>query len=767
MSARRVGIAVLSLLVVIAITAWWMLGTGVSSYPRANVVLVTIDTLRADRLGSYGHDGAQTPHLDGLASGGIRFDQAIAPVPLTQPSHTSIMTAVNPPEHGVRDNGSTALDTGLPTLARSLQAAGYDTGAFVGAYVLHSRWGLADGFAEYGDTFDYDDSPLPERRGDAVVDEATAWLRRDRDEPFFCWIHLYDPHSPYAAPEPYRSRFGNRPYDGEVAYADAQVGRLLETLSELGVDDDTVVLVTSDHGEGLDDHGETGHGLFLYDTTQRVPLILRLPDGRGAGEVVGEQVRLIDVAPTLLELLEVDVPERFRGSSLVPFVDGGGSSRPAYAETVYPRTHFGWKDLYALRADGLKYVLAPREELYDLQEDPDESENVFAANRATAATMRDTLEELRGEASPVAAENLSEEARQRLRSLGYIGRAPAELPEVLPDPKDKVHLLRDLTRAQSRLQAGRPAEAVPLLERLVAEDPNVVDAHLTLGNARFAMRDLPAAARAFRAAVELSPDYTLALANLAMTHQRMGDLDTARREYETVLEMDPGAFKAHYNLGEIALEQQRPQEALQHFEAARDLEDSLPGVHFGAGVAELQLGRVAAADRSFRRTAEIQDDYPELNYYRALVAEQRGDPAAAVDFYRREVEAHPGNHRAWFNLSLLYADQGRRQEEVEALRGAVEAQDDFAVGFLYLGRSLLQTNDPALLDEAEQATRRGLSLDPPREFQALGHYVLADVYNRQGRTAAAQQELRKARAISGGGGDSGPRRPRPRELPRP
>ncbi len=313
LNALALVFAAFLVLAALATTTWWMLRQAPLRYAGANVLLVSIDTLRADHLGAYGYAEAETPRLDQIAREGIRFAQVVSPMPLTLPAHTSLMTAVPTSVHGIRDNGAFELSAETSTLAEQLRAAGYQNGAFVGSFVLHSRWGLSRGFAHYDDRFEYGVAGgVPgqvERPAEAVVDAALSWLTEPREAPFFSWVHLFDPHSPYAAPEPYGSRYIDRPYDGEIAYTDAQVGRLLDGIDAAGLLDNTIVVVTADHGEGLGEHGEPGHGLFLYDTTVLVPLIIRLPDRLLAGREVAEQVRLIDIAPTLVELTGAALPD--------------------------------------------------------------------------------------------------------------------------------------------------------------------------------------------------------------------------------------------------------------------------------------------------------------------------------------------------------------------------------------------------------------------------------------------------------------------------
>jgi arylsulfatase A-like enzyme/predicted Zn-dependent protease len=743
------------LLTGLAVAACQGPGAEIQSHPGANVLLVSIDTLRADRLGAYGYGPADTPRLDALAAEGIRFEQVVSPVPLTLPSHTSILTSMQPPAHGVRDNGAFALSDKAVLLAEVFQEAGYDTGAFVGAFVLHSRWGLSPGFSEYDDRFEYGKAETTpgqvERRGDAVVEVTLDWLGQPREEqtPFFAWTHLYDPHAPYAAPEPYGSRFPDQPYDAEVAYTDSLIGQLLDGLDELGVLEDTIVLVVADHGEGLNDHDEPGHGLFLYDPTVLVPMILRLPGLEHAGLEVAQQVRLIDIAPTLLELTALPVPAAFDGASMTPLLSGEGASRPGYSETFFPRLHFGWQEIYALRSDNYKYILAPRPELYLVDADPGETTNLIDAQPARAAAMRAELEEMRGVATDVHAGEMSTEALQRLRSLGYIGAAPADVDatnEELPDPKDKLDLFRRLTQGQSLVQSGEMELAAEVLEDLVAEDPRIVDGHFTLGNARFALGDYEGAAAAFRTTIELLPEYDLALSNLGMCQRRLGNINAARDTFDALLLMSPTSLSAHFNLGEMDLDDNNPTSARQHFEAGLANNDAMPSMHFGLGVAAFQLGDMRQAAQSLEVTAEMASGYPQVHYYLAQLAEARGDRREAEAEYRAEVANNPQSHRAWFNLSVLLSDAGDHEGAVEALRQAVAAEPDLAVAHVYLGRSLLLLEDPALYQEALQAAQRGLELGPPLEVVPTAHFVLADLYNRLGQPDSAQREVALGRA---------------------
>src|SRR3954463_9218229 len=349
-----------------------------------NLLIVTLDTTRADRIHAYGFDGIETPNLDRMAREGVLFEQAVAPAPLTLPAHSSIFTGRFPPAHGVRDNGGFFLDARETTLAERLQARGFRTGGFVGAYVLDHKWGIAQGFQTYFDDFDlskYQSLSLGsvDRPGNEVADKALQWLDGVGSKRFFGWVHFYDAHSPYDPPEPFKSRYAGHPYIGEIAFVDSQVGRLLAYLDAHHLADNTVVIVMGDHGESLGEHGEGTHGFFVYQATMHVPLLVRAPYDLMAGRRVADTVRSIDILPTALELLGVPSSEHLEGTSVVPLMTGAKKELglAAYSEAIYPRFHFGWSDLRALTSGRYKYVAAPRPELYDLQEDPGETRNLY------------------------------------------------------------------------------------------------------------------------------------------------------------------------------------------------------------------------------------------------------------------------------------------------------------------------------------------------------------------------------------------------------
>ena len=469
---RNAAAAAVALAGLIATAVAWRygwLGVGIRR-SSPSVLLVSIDTLRADRLGSYGYAAASTPVLDALAARGLRFEQAATVTPLTLPAHTSLLTGTFPAFHGVRDNGSFYVGDQMTTLAEVLKARGYRTGGFVGAYVLDHRWGIAQGFDHYFDDFDLSHYEMAagldaaQRPGSEVVDHALAWLGENRDRPFFAWVHLYDPHSPYVPPEPYRSRFPatlQGAYDGEVASADAQVGRLIEYLQTSGRLDHTIVVAVGDHGESLGEHSEQQHGFFVYDAAMHIPLIVAGPDV--PARVVPDQVRIVDVMPTILDLAGAEVPTAVQGVSLLPLGRGTKLDLLAFSETWYPRYHYGWSELAAVRDGRYKFIAAPRRELYDTQTDPAETRDLSASNPRMADALERALRDMAARtavsATPQKPRAIEPEAEERLRALGYVAATVsrtvlADRPR--GDPKDKIGLYNLLKLAGQDSVDGRP-----------------------------------------------------------------------------------------------------------------------------------------------------------------------------------------------------------------------------------------------------------------------------------------------------------------------
>ncbi len=735
---------------------------------RLNVVLITIDTLRADRLSSFGSD-VETPHLDSLAAEGALFTNASTTVPFTFPAHSSIMTGTYPPFHGVRENVGYYLGEGNRTLAQMLGEAGWQTAGFVSSFVLDSRWGIGRGFDHYYDDFDlaaFEDANLGsvQRPGSETIAAALEWLdgrQGDGSEPgpFFLWLHLYDPHDPYTPPEPFRSRYPGRPYDAEVAYTDSLVGGFVGELEDRGVLERSVVVVTADHGEGLGDHGETFHGYFVYDSTVHVPLILRLPGQAVAGQRIDQAVSHVDIVPTLLDLSgQQPLPEGLHGQSLLAMLAGAtespgeaGSEGQVYAESFYPLLHYGWAPLRSLRSATHKYVEAPNPELFDLRADPGEAASVYrdqqGAGRRMARSLVALAARLEEGAASQAAPDLDQQTLAQLQALGYMagpGEASARGydPSVpRPDPKQKLHLHRQLMRAQGRVSAGETQAAAGLLRSALEEDPDLLDAHQLLGSIELSAEDFAAAAGHFERALALDDRHKPSLFGLATAHQRLGRTDDALLGFRRLLEVAGQDSKATLAIADVEVERGELGAAEETLRLAA--QPGAPALLFNRlGEVQTLSGRPAEAIRSFQDALEGNPRLSQPHFNLAVLYEQAGDLERARARYQEAIDRAPKHYQAQFNLARLMGGLGHAERERELLEEAIASKPDFAVGYFFLGKSLMEAGE---LERAEEVTRAGLEIVDESQ---LGWFVLADVLNRRGRPAEAAQALNRGRSVS-------------------
>ena len=722
-----------------------------------NVVVVTLDTTRWDRLGAYGDRTAETPNLDRLAAEGVLFEQAITSVPLTLPAHSTLFTGLLPPRHGVRDNGGYVLDPKHVTLARMLKDGGRKTGAFIGAFVLDGRWGLDQGFDTYVDEFDvakYKTASIGNvaRRANEVTDTALSWLEKNSKDPFFAWIHYYDAHTPYDPPEPYRSRFKQQPYAGEIAFVDSQLGRVLQWLDARDLTRRTIVVAIGDHGESLNEHGEGTHGLFIYESTTRVPFIIRAPFGKTAGRRVQSTVRSEDVLPTVLDLIGRSVPGEIQGRTLVPLMTGAAQdlNLDAYSESLYPRHHYGWSELRALRAGRFKYIAAPKPELYDLERDPGELDNLHDQRRSLADRMASELQRLSAE-TPDAARGPSAvdpETRERLAALGYIGSftpVAGKTGAALPDPKDKIDIFNLMTAAQESGSGTSEESRIDRLRRVVSMDPNILDAWVMLGNEYFRQREFQTALEQFKKALALRPDYDLATINMAATYRSMGDYNAAILGFERYLRNDPKNAWVRYQLGELFVDLNQLEKAEAAFQQALADDVRVASARNALGVVALKRGDLAKAEREIRAAIAQKPDVKLAHFNLALVAEGRKDFQTAIREYRTEIETQPNAFKAAFNLGKLYEQLGNVTEQEAAFRQAIELNPRFAEGYFYLAK--LYLDHGRNYDEAVDLAKQGLLIGAQSEFAPLGHYVLADLYNRRGQRAEGQREADRGRAL--------------------
>jgi choline-sulfatase len=581
--------------------------------PAKSVMLVTIDTLRADHVGAYGATAARTPALDALARDGARFDRAWAPAPITLPSHASLLSGLYPPGHGSRHNGM-AMQA-VPTLATAFKAAGFATAAFVSAFPLDKRFGLTRGFDVYDDQLPRgtDGRPLNERPGEITVSRALAWLQAHGDERFFLWVHVFEPHAPYGRPGSGAALQAR--YDDDIAIADRELGRLVAALGNRAAT--TLVIGASDHGEAFGEHGEIGHSIFVYDTTLRVPLVMRGP-GIRAGTVVPDDVSLVDLAPTLTALTGTPVIAG-DGRSLVPALAGQAlPAQPLYAESFAPLFDFGWAGLRAVREGPWKYIAAPRAELYDLARDPGESVNRVDEDRPRTARLDGEVTR-RSPAEPGVATPISPEAAARLRSLGYLsGASRTGAASARPDPKDRIAVASRLATVTSGEVRGD--ELVATLEAVLRDDPPNPQAHLRMGFAEIERGRCAQAEPHLRAALDAGMPSADAGLGLAACYGQAGNLSAAREALVAARRAEPGNPVVGANLGILELAEGRVGPAVAELRRALAAEPSLLEARFALARALARSGdREGAAAEATTLLGQLPPDAPQRAEVRRLL----------------------------------------------------------------------------------------------------------------------------------------------------
>ncbi|MES1242988.1 MAG: sulfatase-like hydrolase/transferase [Acidobacteriota bacterium] len=656
------------------------------SAPARNVVLITIDTVRADHLGSYGYKEAETPWLDRLAREGVRFTQASAPVPLTLPSHSSLLSGLLPPHHGLRNNGAGSFPGEKATLATVLSGQGFRTGAFVGAFVLDRRFGLSHGFETYDDEIERAPGETvvleAERPGREVMDRALAWLGKDDKRPFFLWVHLYDAHAPYEPPSPQRERHPGRPYDGEIATVDEQVGRLLQELDRRGLSGSTAVAVAGDHGEGLGEHGELTHGLLLYEPTLHVPLIVRAP-GLPGGKVLETPVSLVDLGPTLAGLAGQTFPS-VDGRDLSAALREGREPDPedVYAETQYPAV-FGWSPLSALRRRDLKYISSSAPELYDLTRDPKEASNLApTAEARTVQGFSGRLAEIESGAVETPRMPADADTRSRLASLGYVGGStPKPRPTALdtrPSPVGKVDLFQRFEKAFNQLASSQPGEARAAfneLEALVAADPRNPVFRGKLAQAWKEQGRIDKAVPLYRQAADDAPDDPEAWYNLATALQSAGRIDEARESLQKAMHLDPARPEAHNTLGIVQLASGKPDAARQEFELAVSLDPRNAQALNNLGNVLRGQGRLGEAETAYRRAVEAAPRYAEAWNGLGTLEVDRDRPSAALSYFEQALRLAPRYHEVRLNRAIAYDLAGQPDAAAAAYRDFLAATD--------------------------------------------------------------------------------------------
>ena len=682
----------------------------VPQYERAPVIIISIDTLRADRLPMFGYDRVATPHLDRLRADAILYRNAYTHAPLTLPAHASLLTGLLPNEHGVRNNVGYALSEQFPTLQRSLKSKGYATGAAVSAYVLRGSTGLARDFDEYDDKIASRGEMAVgqvQRSGRVTSEIASRWISQHASEPFFYFFHVFEPHTPYEAEEPFRSRYRDA-YDAEIATADAIVGDFLDKLRSSGVYDKAIIVLLSDHGEGLGDHGEPEHGIFLYREVVHVPLLLKLPGSDRRGQSVDSAVGIIDVAPTIAALTGLPPIRSRYGTSLLD----AQSERRIYSESLYPRIHLGWSELRSLAGPKYQYIEAPRAELYDVVEDPSQKNNILADQRRVAARMRDELAQYGSDVSAPGA--IDPEEAKRLAALGYLSSPAGAGDGPLPDPKDRIGEIGDMIRATRLLHAKRWDDAAAAFREITEKNPRLSDAWNQLGAALDAAGRYEEAAEVYRVAIERTPElageFGLRRASMLLKLERFDEAEKHARLAEGT---NRGAMSVQ--LARIELARQNFGGAEAHARAAaNDPNHRIAGSILLAQILA-QQGRAAEALPMIERlgaeiAAQSAGPVEAFEFTRGDIMGRLERHDEAIEAFSREIEHFPSHRQAYANLYLVYAVTGREREARRTLEAMVRANPG-SPAMLFAARTAETLGDT---ETAEFWRKRAQALTKPR-----------------------------------------------------
>lgn len=650
---------------------------------KANVLLITLDTVRADRVGVYGAKNIATPTIDAIAADGFVFTRALSQVPLTWPSHAVMMTGLYPFQNGVQDFTGQPLDPRFRTIAQALQQSGYRTGAVISSFALDQSWGLARGFDFYDDAFSQDayanrELGLVERKAEESVDRALAWLKQRSTKPFFFWLHLYDPHSPYSAPEPFRTMYADRPYDGEIAYADRELRRLVEWLKAKKLYDATAIVVVSDHGESLGEHEEKEHGFFVYNSTVHIPLVVKPTKESGVGgKRVSTIVETTAIAPTILNLAGVKdtaLEKQFQAGSLLGTPSPGEPT--AYSETFYPTNAFGWSPLHALTIGRYHYIDAPTPELYDVTADPGETKNIAQEQKATAAVMKEKLQASmkKGTYIPAggATKEIAPDAAEKLRALGYVAyRMPVPedaLEKGLPDPKDKVREFNSILAMEEAIHKGEFARAEAIADELRVKDPKMYIVPFYMGQAALSQQNWQRAADEFKKCLELNPNFDQAMTGLSRALIFGGKLDEGKVWAEKALSFNPQNYRAWYQLGFIEASRDRAA-AIGYYEKAVAIQGNFAPLRRDLGLLQFQQQNYAEAIKHLKKAAELGIDDAGVYNFLGISYSRTGQLQKAEASYKKALELNPKLAATRVNLAGVYErmDRAERAREEYAL----------------------------------------------------------------------------------------------------
>ncbi len=685
-----------------------------------NVLFVTLDTTRADRLGCYGYDKAATPAIDSIAARGVVFDRAFTQVPLTLPAHASMMTGRYPREHGIRNNNQAGLAEGFPTLASAFQERGYRTAAFVASFVIDSNFGLDRGFDVYEDDMTITDMVAQpaewQQPANVVTDRALKWLKANEKESFFAWVHYYDPHDPYRPPAEYADRHED-PYDGEIAFVDDQLKRITDWLASSGLEDNTLVVIAGDHGESFGEHQEEGHAIFLYESNLHVPMIMAHPKLGTAERRVEAIVELVDLFPTILELFNWPAPAGLLSRSLVGAIDGKELDDVAtYAESHHVKEAFDWAEQRSLTTARWKYISTTKPELYDRQKDPLEKRNIIELAPEVASGMLEALKDRYSEMTPGKATvvELSPAQLRALKSLGYAAGGNASdngaddfLTPGLRDPKEMYVVLLQIRAGTQLIREGKYPEAVQILEHALVECPKATPVYSSLAIA-YVESD--------------QPELAEILLNDAIESKSV----------------DAADYSVQVVLGDAVFRLNRPEEAIQHYRVAIGDDGPYADVHAKLAKALQKVGQKDEAITHYRRAIELYPKFPDAHFDLALLLSERGDLTGGMAHYETATEIFPEYAQAHYNLGMLLVQANRASEAVARMRKAIEIKPDFGDAMINLGIVLVQLGRT---DEAKTVLTRAMEVPP---VAAKAHYMLGVAYATEGKIDRTVELYEKA-----------------------
>jgi arylsulfatase A-like enzyme/Flp pilus assembly protein TadD len=685
-----------------------------SAFANHNVLLITLDTTRADRLGCYGYPNAKTPALDAIAARGVLFEDAASQVPLTLPSHCTMMTGRFPKEFGVRVNNQGAIGPTHPTLASIFKQHGYRTGAFVATFVLDSRFGLDRGFDIYDDEMSnvsMQTQPLDwERPANIIADRAIAWLDADKKQPFFAWLHFFEPHDPYTPPAGYP-----KSYDGEVAFMDSQVRRITDWLDQSGRRERTLLVVAGDHGESFGEHGEEGHGMFLYHTSLHVPLLVAHPALTSKPKRVANTVGLVDVFPTILDLFAWPRPEGLLSASLADLIrNGQAPARDVFSESDYIWHSYGWAQQRSFTTPDWKFISSARPELYDRKNDPQEKNNLFETRKPVAVEFSNKLFDLYSAMIPVAAEKVAPSAiaTAALDSLGYIGGVLHKdefLTGDAVDPKDMLDVVKNFKDARKLIKQEKYTEAAQLLQMAGERAPNSLAIHAAHGMALINAQRYQEALVALDKALKLDAHHQPALISSGDAHFNMNQFDQAQRAFSDAVKNDPLDPTAHYKLGRtLSVLKQTGSARAEFTEAVKQFPD-FPEAHFELAVILADANELPQAIEHYQKSIKLKPDNELAHYNLGRALMLAGQHQAAVDRLREATRMNPQHGAAWINLGISLFRSGKPAEGGDALRRATEIPESAIEAHMNLAIASLKENDR---EGAKQHYEQVLSVAP-------------------------------------------------------